>query len=294
MADADQKTPHFRHISDIDVWLTPDRNYFFFILFSVFGGFLALDHIYLRSFSTAFQKVLYNVFGLGIWYWWDVCQILTEGKRVQSEGLTSPFDWTQGIGRGVFGDPFAKEKFKPEKSYILWAFLAVFGGLFALDKFYLGEYIQGAGKLISIWSPLILFGVLWAAWDAFHAIFMTKDVLSASIPIPIPFKWFGFTETDGKIFLPSAPMTGGISGVAQAIAGISPEKQLNMLSLLGIPTLAKTFRGLTSKLQTLETKATAAAAAATEVGAGLPSIPVASNDAASPISTEPAAAAAVA
>ena len=52
MADA----KHFRHISDIDVWLTPDRNYFTFIMLSVFLGFFALDHIYLRSFDTAFQE----------------------------------------------------------------------------------------------------------------------------------------------------------------------------------------------------------------------------------------------
>ena len=273
MAEAD-KTPHFRHISDIDVWLTPDRNYFVFILLSVFCGFFALDHIYLRSFSTAFQKILYNVFGLGIWYFWDLCQIFTEGERVQSEGLTSPFDWTQGIGRGVFGDPFSKLKFIPEKSYIIWAFLTVFGGFLALDKFYLGDYLHGITKVISVFSPLILFGVLWVAWDAIHAIFMTKDVLSGTISLPFPLKWFGYNETDGKIFLPSAQkQSGGISGIAQAIAGISPEKQLNMLSLIGVPTLAKTFSGLTSKLRSLESKATAAGAAATEVGAAIVEAP---------------------
>lgn len=269
MADAEQKTPQFRHISDIDVWLTKDRNYFIFILLSVFCGFFALDHIYLRSFETAFQKILYNFFGLGIWYIWDLCQIFTDGKKVQTEGLSSPFDWTQGIARGVFGDPNAEQKYAPEKSYIIWAFLTVFGGFLALDKFYLGDYIHGFTKLISIFSPIFLFGILWVWWDAIHAIFMTKDTLSGKISLPLPLSWFGYNETDAGIFLPSKPKSaGGISGIAQAIAGITPKQQVNMAYLLGIKPLGDAIGGLTAKVKSLEAKATAGPAALASAAAG--------------------------
>jgi hypothetical protein len=268
MAEAEQSTPKFRHISDIDVWLTPDRNYFVFILLSVFCGFFALDHFYLRSFDTAFQKLIYNFFGLGIWYWWDVVQIFTEGKRVQDEGLSSPFDWIQGIGRGVFVAPGTETKYAPQKSYIIWAFLAMFGGFFALDKFYLGDYLHAFSKLISIFSPIFLFGLLWVAWDAFHAFFMTKETISGKISLPIPLTWFGFNETDGSIFLPGKEkQSGGISAIAQAIAGAPLKQWINLGTLMGLPQLASATKGLTGKLQTLQTKAS-------DVASSVPSLPV--------------------
>jgi hypothetical protein len=261
MAEAEQETPKFRHISDIDVWLTPDRNYFTFILLSVFCGFFALDHVYLRSFDTAFQKVLYNFFGLGIWYWWDMCQIFTEGKRVQSDGLTSPFDWIQGIGRGVFATSGVENKYMPEKSYIIWAFLAIFGGFFALDKFYLGDYIHAFTKLISIFSPIFLFGILWVAWDAFHAFFMTKETIANKISLPIPLTWFGYNETDGSVFLPSAAKkdAGAISAIAQVISGVPIKQWINLGTLAGFGPLADAAKQLTGKLGDLKEKASSVA-----------------------------------
>lgn len=248
---------HFRHISDIDVWLTADRNYFVFILLSVFTGFFALDHVYLRSFDTAIQKLLYNIFGLGIWYVWDLCQIFTDGKRVQADGLSSPFDWTQGIGRGVFSHKHEPDQFVPEKSYIIWAFLAIFGGFFALDKFYLGDVYHGITKLISIFSPLFLFGILWVMWDSFHAIFMTKDILSNTIALPMPLTWFGFKETSGSVFLPGVPKERGISAIAKGIMSMPATKLENMLALTGIPALASTVGSLTDRMRLLGDKAQA-------------------------------------
>jgi TM2 domain-containing membrane protein YozV len=254
MADAESK-PHFRHISDIEVWLTPDRNYFMFILLSVFTGFFALDHIYLRSFDTAFQKFFYNLLGLGIWYWWDLIQIFTEGPRVQKEGLTSPFDWTQGIGRGVFNFSDSPAKFAPEKSYIIWAFLAIFGGFFALDKFYLGDYMHAFTKLLTVFFPFFtLFGVIWVGWDAFHALFMTKEVVSGTISLPIPLGWFGYNETNGRIFLPSQPKQAGESMIARMIKGTSPEKVFNIAALMGVPELTKTVGGLIGRVKEVQSK----------------------------------------
>jgi hypothetical protein len=245
MADAEQKK-HFRHISDIDVWLTPDRNYFMFLILSVFGGLLALDHFYLRSFDTAFQKLLYNVFGLGIWYFWDLIQVLTEGQRVRNEGLNSPFDWIQGIGRGVFADSSILTGEEggagPGKSYILWAFLAIFGGIFALDKFYLGDTKHAVAKLISIFSPLVLFGVFWIAWDAFHAFFMTKTILSDTISLPFPLSYFGFKETDGSIFLKPAKETEGGGGFFDGFGGMFDFK-LPSLSI-GDSAIANAIKGI--------------------------------------------------
>jgi TM2 domain-containing membrane protein YozV len=298
MADAEHKK-HFRHISDIDVWLTPDRNYFVFILLSVFGGFLALDHIYLRSFETAFQKVLYNFFGLGIWYFWDLIQIFSDGKKVRSAGLSSPFDWTQGIGRGVFTDPEKEQKYVPEKSYIIWAFLAIFGGFLALDKFYIGDTWHGVVKLVSVFSPIFLFGLFWVAWDAFHAYFMTKQVVGDKISLPFPLTWIGFNETDGSIFLPSVPKDGGggISGFAKAIWGIPSDKLKTAFSLLSVPPLTNAIGTVVKKMDELKAKVDTLPPDATVKGAPtinsplellntiLPEVPAADSSVASSLSS---------
>lgn len=257
MAEADANKSKFRHISDVDVWLIPDRNYLVFICLSVFCGFFALDHIYLRSFQTAFQKVSLNFMGLGIWYFWDLIQIFTDGRKVQTEGLSSPFDWVQGIGRGIFADPNAEYKYVSEKSYIIWAFLTIFGGFFALDKFYLGDYIHGFVKMISVF---VVIGWFWVGWDAFHAVFMTKETIADKISLPPPLTWFGFNETDGGIFLPAEKKAAGISGIASAIAGISEAQKINLLAMTGIPALASSIGKFTSKVNKLGDKASAGVA----------------------------------
>ena len=99
--------PH--HISDVNTWGYADRNYYVFVVLSFLFGFLGLDHFYLRSFDTGTKKLLFNVLGLGIWYFWDILQISTEGAAIRQNGLNSPLDWIRGIGRGVF-KPLPLEK----------------------------------------------------------------------------------------------------------------------------------------------------------------------------------------
>lgn len=271
MAEAEQSI--FRHISDVDVWGTRDRNFFTFLLLSIFGGFFALDHIYLRSYPTAVQKVALNFFGFGLWYFWDLLQLFTEGQTVREKGLSSPFDWTQGIGRGVFSEPEdRKNPVLAAKSYILWSFLAIFGGFFALDKFYIGDYWHGLVKLVSIFSPIFLFGFLWVGWDAFHAFFMTKDVLSGAISLPPPLTWFGFSETPGQIFLPGGvDQNGGsgISGIAKSIMGMSSDKVENMVGLITTAPLMSVVSKFTNKLDELKSKV--AVPTPQTIGAGLTS-----------------------
>ena len=56
--------PH--HVSDVDTWGGPDRNYFVFVVLSILFGFFGLDHMYLRSYGTGFYKLLVNVLALGL------------------------------------------------------------------------------------------------------------------------------------------------------------------------------------------------------------------------------------
>jgi len=186
----------FVHLmSDVEVWKHPDRNYMTFVILSILLGFFGVDHIYLRSFPTAIAKTVVNLFTLGLWYFWDILQIVNDGDRIKTEGLNSPFDWVKGIGRGVFTTPGSS--FMAPKDYVLYTILTFFGCLGA-DKFYLGEYGQGIVKLISCFNIfLFLFGWFWVVWDMYHAIFTMRTVMTEGISSPLPYS-FLFKPIDAQ------------------------------------------------------------------------------------------------
>ena len=187
------------HISDVIFWGDkPDRNYYVFVVLSILFGFVGADHFYLRSYATGTQKFIMNAFTLGLWHWWDIAQIVGDGQKIRTEGLTGPFDWLRGIGRGVFTNLPAEggptTEYAAPKSYLLYTFLAVFFGWLGLDKFYMGTWGQGLLKLISCFNIfLLLFGWLWVLWDAVHAFFMTDSILKDGISPPVPYSML-FTE----------------------------------------------------------------------------------------------------
>jgi len=196
-----QDTTH--HISDVDHWGAADRNYYIFVFLSVIFGFFGLDHMYLRSFGTGTQKLLVNLVTFGMWYVWDIIQIAQDGVKIRENGLSSPLDWIRGIGRGVFKPVSGggEKEAGAEKSYILYAFLAIFFGWLGADKFYMGYGWQGVAKLLSTWNIfLFLFGLVWILWDGFHAFFMTDSILKDGISAPMPYS-FIFTEPiPGEVF----------------------------------------------------------------------------------------------
>jgi TM2 domain-containing membrane protein YozV len=192
------------HFSDIDTWKVPDRNYYVFVVLSFLFGLFGFDHFYLRSFGTGLQKLIVNIFGLGLWYIWDLLQITTEGKRIRKEGLNSPFDWILGIGRGMFMegtvDPNAP---KAPKSFLMFAFFAIVLGFLGFDKFYIGQNKQGLVKVFSVFSPLILFGLGWTMYDAFTTLFTPQTLLKDGISAPIPYSMLFSGSVNAKeLFIP--------------------------------------------------------------------------------------------
>lgn len=187
----------FQHISDVGTWKHADRNFWVFVALSIFTGFLGLDHFYVRSNETAIKKLLVNVLGFGFWYFYDLIQVITEGNKIRTEGLSSPLDWIQGIGRGMFEIPKKKEEtengptFSAPKSYMLFTILAVALGAFGADKFYLGYNFQGMVKFMSVFSIIFtIFGLVWVFYDAFYAMFMTNSLMKDGISAPPPFSFF--------------------------------------------------------------------------------------------------------
>ena len=204
------------HISDIDHWKHPDRNFYVFIILSFVFGFIGLDHFYLRSFGSGMQKFGFNIISLGFWYFWDLIQIVSDGKRVKEEGLTTPFDWIRGIGRGVFEDS-AKKTQEPiqqgggngskvmmaKKDIFIYSILTLFG-IFGLDKFYLGEPLQGIAKMLTCFNIFIfLFGWLWVVWDVVKVFIFTDSIMKYGISPPPPYSFIFSTPISGQeMFIP--------------------------------------------------------------------------------------------
>ena len=254
--------PH--HISDVDTWGGPDRNYFIFVVLSIVGGFLGADHFYLRSFGTGVQKLFFNIFGLGFWYWWDIIQIYKEGAKIRTDGLNGPFDWLQGIGRGVFTPlpsdaqsgggavgtvpTTAQPVFAAKKSYIVYAFLAIFFGWLGLDKFYLGYVWQGLAKVLSCFNIfLFLFGWLWVVWDSVYAFFLTDKIMKEGITPPLPYSYV-FGTIDPELFVakqidPGAKQESCLSGLCPPIIALPSinfgQVYKDVVAPLMVPPIAK-------------------------------------------------------
>jgi TM2 domain-containing membrane protein YozV len=167
------------------------------------------------------QKFIVNFLFLGIWYFWDVLQIIYEGDKVKKDGLCSPLDWIRGIGRGVFVDPAqaaaeakaaaAAEDGHPsdakvvqtQKDIVIYAMLTVMFGIFGLDKFYIGRPWQGLGKLLSVFNIfLFLFGIGWAIYDAVNVLFFTDTLVKKGITVPMPYSFLFETTPAKELFVP--------------------------------------------------------------------------------------------
>lgn len=255
------KEPRFiqpSHMSDINHWKHPDRNFYIFIVLSFVFGFMGIDHFYLRSFGTGIQKFGFNMVSFGMWYFWDLIQIVAEGKKVQEEGLTTPFDWVRGIGRGVFENSVAAASAPPaptaptggqsggggkvmmaQKDIFVYSILTVMFGIFGLDKLYLGEPLQALAKLLTCFNIFIfLFGWLWVVWDIVKVFLFTDSLMKNGISPPPPFS-FMFTQpiSAQELFIPrevSAEEAAG-KGLLSSITGMFMPKKGSLPALPVLP-----------------------------------------------------------
>jgi TM2 domain-containing membrane protein YozV len=173
--------------SDSTIWKNPDREYFTLLMLSIFLGFFGVDHIYLRSFPTALLKTIVNCFTFGMWYIWDLIQIVGDSATIKQNGLNTPFDWIKGIGKGVIRKPGDPIKTAP-RDYVIYALLALCLGGLGADKFYIGAYGQGIAKLLSCFNIfLFLFGLWWVLHDWVYSMFFEESVIKDGMPVPMPF-----------------------------------------------------------------------------------------------------------
>ena len=173
--------------------------YWSLIVISILGGLFGLDHWWLRSPVSGVLKFFGNILTLGLWYFYDILQIISEPENVKQYGLSMPFFGPLGIGAGMFRDsdpagPEAKAPFR----YFAYVFLTLLP--FGFDYFIAGDNMGAAARfLTSIFFLLWPIGFIWGCINTFRAVFMPEHLFTKGMYRMFPFSLFMDTYGPSKL-----------------------------------------------------------------------------------------------
>ena len=149
-------------------------SYDVFLGLTILGGFFALDHLYLRSPLTFIAKIIVNVLTFGSWWLYDASQAVFNKDVVKVFGLGIPSMGPKGIAAGVLASDVPDKK---HMAFFIYALVIIFGGIFGLDSFIVGDKQSGFIRLIclitGIFAPIAIF---WWLYNLGKFFFKTKDV----------------------------------------------------------------------------------------------------------------------
>lgn len=261
--------------------------YWSLILVSILGGLFGLDHWYLRSPVSGVLKLIVNVLTFGLWYFYDILQIIGEPDYVKKYGLSAPVWGPLGIGAGMFresdqnsGGPLAKAPFR----YFAYLFLTLLP--FGFDYFIAGDTMGAAARfLTSIFFLLWPIGFIWGCVNMFRATFMPEHLFTKGMYRMFPFSLVMDTYGPSKL----GPVDIGITDDETDQCGNQPKGLFGTIFsfMFGwIPALATTVLNIV-----LPGIAPASAAVGAAVQAGATTAKVAADSASAVIqaATAPAA-----
>ena len=217
-------------------------SYNVFLGLSILGGFLALDHLYLRSPITFLAKIIVNIFCFGVWYWYDALQAVWNSDVIKLYGLSVPVLGPKGIGAGVLS------KEKPSKlhwNFLIYSMCLLFGGVFGLDSFLVGDNRSGLIRLISLISVIgTPIAIGWWCYNLFWYFTDTEYIINMNGPFfgreggSFVSKLLGFIPT----FL--VPIIESIVGPITATINLANNTvQLAQMSVDKLPQVANTVAG---------------------------------------------------
>jgi len=263
-------------------WKGPWYSYWTLIVVTLFGGLFGLDHLYLRSPTTAFLKFFVNILGLGIWYFYDIIQIIGEKQSVLKYGLSVPGIGPLGIGAEMFLDDHpdavpAKSPFR----YLFYMFLLLLP--FGFDHVVAGDVYGGLAKFLTTFIPLLWpIGIIWSLVNWGRATFAPKHLFEKGTYRIFPFNIFMSTYGPSKLGPVDLPSYGeaiyGFFGwifttfgkifetIGDAVAkflGLLIKPLLKFLEATIFPIIATALKGITAAIL----PPVAAASRAVEVGA---------------------------
>ena len=151
-------------------------SYDLFVILSILGGFLALDHLYLRSPMTFAAKLATNGMLFGAWWIYDAIMALTTKDVIKVYGLNIPLWGPRGIGAGALGKDTADSN---HLTFFFYSLALFFGGIFGLDSFLVGDNNTGLIRLVCCISVIGLpIAFCWWFYRAFRFFTDTKSVIS--------------------------------------------------------------------------------------------------------------------
>ena len=255
MEGAAEQANHFASMfkyTQKSYWGGPWYPYWTLIIISIFGGFFGMDHFWLRSPTTGVLKILVNILGLGIWYIYDMIQIIGDQNNVMNYGLTAPIVGPLGIGAGMFVDNQPNEPTSKSPLRFL-AYLALVCLPFGFDFFIAGDSNGGFARFL---TSLIFFlwpiGFIWGSVNMFKAFFMPTSVFEEGTSRMFPMSWF--MEPHGPSTLGPKDVTGGAihgGGFFETLYAILPPVVQSALMT--------TFPGLVPAVSAVAAAATATA-----------------------------------
>lgn len=216
-------------------WGGANADYVILALLACFPltGLFGLDHLYMRSPLTALLKTVLNVLSLGLWYFYDVAQVLTESATVKEIGYSVPLFGPIGLGAGLFAKEGEATVGPNPLRFLAYVAAALLPLPFGQDFFVAGDTWGGIMKLVTLFVPIFwLFGLLWFLYVAFRIFFQTESLLTEGIP-----RFFPFT-----LFMDNYYCSRGTLGPDRPCSEAAPTKGLlmSLLSMIqGIPIVGR-------------------------------------------------------
>ena len=199
--------------------------YWTLMLMTIVFGFFGLDHLWLRSPLSGFIKFIVNIFTLGLWYFYDILQILGEKDSVMKHGLSAPFIGPLGIGAGMFKDsnpdgPTARSPLK----YMAYMFLLMLP--FGFDLYVAGDSNGAIVKFVLTILAFLIFplfiAVVWGFANIGRSVFMPKTLFTTGTYRMFPVNWF--MDTLGPSTLGPVDIPGGGECGSSGLTGVILEK----------------------------------------------------------------------
>jgi len=209
----------FEHTQN-SYWRGPWYPYWTLIVVSVLGGFFGLDHLYLRSPTTAFLKTIINILFLGIWYIYDLLQIIGEKEHVLKYGLSAPGVGALGIGAEMFVDdhpgvPLSKSPFR-FLAYMLLLLLP-----FGFDYLVAGDVNGALLKFFMSFIPILWpIALILGVYNWGRATFSTKDLFDKGTYRIFPFNLLGMATYGYSRMGPVNVPAGGDTTLYESITGL--------------------------------------------------------------------------
>lgn len=174
-------------------WGAPWYPYWSLMLATVLFGFFGGDHLWLRSPLSGLLKLVVNVFTFGLWYFYDIIQVMTESDAVQRYGLSAPLLGPLGIGAGMFrsgeeGETLGKSPLR----YVAYIILLIVPFTFGLEYAVAGDMGGAAFKFITslFWFILFPISILYTIINFFHAAVTPKSLFEAGTYHMFPASFF--------------------------------------------------------------------------------------------------------